>query len=281
VQAFATWHVMRRLRRTAAAGSRPRTYTAGARNTISAAVRLLRWLGTRGTTPAGCRQGDIDDWLATGPGACSVREFLTWAARRGYCERLDVPALRSHTGTAIAGSQRWELADRLLRDDSIEVTDRVAGSLLLLFGQNMTRIAALTTSQVTSRPEGITIQLGRHDVPVPRPLGDLLLKLIADGKPYTGIGSPPGNSKWIFPGLLPGRPITAARLADRLRALGIPVRAGRRATLTDLASHLPAAILADAIGLHPTTAVNWTRQAGDWNRYAAGLARSRNHQPGE
>ncbi len=281
VQAFATWHVMRRLRRSAAAGSRPRTYTAGARNTIKAAARLLSWLGARGTTLPGCRQGDIDDWLATGPGACSVREFLTWAARRGYCERLDVPAPRSQTGTAIAGSQRWDLGSRLLSDDSIEVTDRVAGSLLLLFGQNMTRIAALTTSQVTSSREGVTIQLGRHDLPVPRPLGDLLLKLIADGKPYTGIGSPPGNSKWLFPGLLPGRPITAARLADRLRALGIPVRAGRRAALTDLAAHLPAAVLADAIGLHPTTAVNWTRQAGDWNRYAAELARSRNHQPGE
>ena len=145
----------------------------------------------------------------------------------------------------------------------------------------MTRIAALTTSQVTSGREGVTIQLGLHDLPVPRPLGDLLLKLIADGKPCTGIGSPPGDRKWLFPGLLPGRPITAARLADRLRALGIPVRAGRRAALTDLAAHLPAAVLADAIGLHPTTAVNWTRQAGDWNRYAAELARSRNHQPGE
>ena len=106
------------------------------------------------------------------------------------------------------------------------MTDRVASSLLLLFGQNMTRIAALTTSQVTSGREGVTIQLGRRDLPVPRPLGDLLLKLIADGKPCTGIGSPPGDRKWLFPGLLPGRPITAARLADRLRALGIPVRAG-------------------------------------------------------
>lgn len=280
VQAFATWHVMRRLRRTAAAGRRPWTYTAGARNTIKAAARFLGWLGARGTTLPGCRQGDIDDWLATGSGACSVREFLTWAARRGHCTRLDVPAPRSSTGTAITGSQRWDLASRLLDNDSIEVTDRVAGSLLLLFGQNMTRIAALTTSQVTSRHDGVTIQLGRHDLPVPRPLGDLLLTLIADGKPYIGIGSPPG-SKWLFPGLLPGRPITAARLAGRLRALGIPVQAGRRAALTDLAAHLPAAVLADALGLHPTTAVKWTRQAGDWNRYAAELARSRNHQPGE
>jgi hypothetical protein len=101
-----------------------------------------------------------------------------------------------------------------------------------------------------------------------------------DGKPYTGIGTPAG-SKWLFPGLLPGRPITPARLADRLRALGIPARAGRRAALIDLAARLPAAVLADLLGLHPTTAVSWMHQAGaDWNRYAAELARDRNHQQG-
>ena len=61
----------------------------------------------------------------------------------------------------------------------------------------------LTTSQVTRHDDGVTIQLGQHDVPVPGPLGAMLLTLIADGKPYTGIGSP-ATSKWLFPGLLPG-----------------------------------------------------------------------------
>jgi hypothetical protein len=223
----------------------------------------------------------LRDWLATGPGAGYVREFLTWAARYGHCPHLDVPGPQRRTGSAITDSRRWDLAARLLHDDSIEVTDRVAGCLVLLYGQTMTRIAALATGQVTRHDDGVTIQLGRHDVPVPGPLGDLLLTLIADGKPYTGTGSPP-DSKWLFPGLLPGRPITPARLADRLRTLGLPVKAGRRAALTDLAARLPAAVLADLLGLHPTTAVNWMHQAGaDWNRYAAQLARDRNHQPGE
>jgi hypothetical protein len=45
---------------------------------------------------------------------------------------------------------------------------------------------------------------------------------------------------------------------------------------------MPAAVLADLLGLHPTTAVKWMHQAGaDWNRYAADLARDRNHQPRE
>jgi hypothetical protein len=281
VHAFATWHVMRRLRRAAGDSRRPRTCTAHARNTINSAARFLTWLGGHGTALSACRQADIENWLATSPGAGYVREFLTWAASRKHCQPFDVPGPQRNDGTAITGSQRWDLAVRLLYDHSIEITDRVAGCLVLLYGQTMTRIAALTTSQITRHDDSVTIQFGQHDAPVPGPLGDLLLALIADGKPYTGTGTPPGG-KWLFPGLLPGRPITPARLAGRLRSLGIPVQAGRRAALIDLAAQMPAAVLADLLGLHPATAVKWMHQAGaDWNRYAAELARERNHKPGE
>lgn len=207
--------------------------------------------------------------------------MLTWAARRGHCPPLDIPGPQRNTGTAISHGQRWDLAARLLHDDSIDVTDRAAGCLVLLYGQTMTRIAALTTSQTSRYDDGVTIQLSQHHVPVPAPLGDLLLTLLADGKPNAGMGTP-AKQTWLFPGLLPGRPITPARLAQRLRALGIPVQAGRRAALTDLAARMPAAVLADLLGIGPRAAVKWMHQAGaDWTRYAAELARDRNHQPGE
>ena len=79
---------------------------------------------------------------------------------------------------------------------------------------------------------------------------------------------------------MPGRPITASRLGERLRALGIRAMPGRRAALIDLAAQLlPAAVLADSLNLSPGTAVRWMHQAGsDWNRYAADIARTRNHQ---
>ena len=281
VRAFATWQVIRQLRRASRTRRRPRTYTARARNMISAAVRFLSWLGARGTTLPACRQADIDDWLTAGPGAADVRDFLAWAARQGHCQLFDIPRPPRRAGTAIGDSQRWDLVTRLLHDDSIQVTDRVAGCLVLLFGQNMTRVAAMTTSQVTRHGDDVYVQFGQHEIPVPSALGTLLLTLIADGKPNTGTGSP-AVSPWLFPGLLPGQPITPARLAGRLRALGIPVQAGRRAALTGLAAQLPAAVLADTLGLQPRTAVRWMHDAGaDWNRYAADLARTRNHQPGE
>jgi hypothetical protein len=282
VRSFATWQVMRRLRKSAGARRGPRTYTARARNSIRAAARLLDWLGQRETSLADCRQADIDDWVTTtgGAGPADAGDFLAWAVRHGHSCQFDFPRRAPQTGTAIADADRWDLVARMLRDDSIELTDRVAGSLVLLFGQNMTRVAALETRHVTSSDAGVHIQLGRHAIPVPDTLGALMLDLIADGRPCTGTGSP-ATSKWLFPGLLPGQPITPGRLADRLRALGIPVQASRRAALTSLAAELPAAVLADALGLSTGTAVHWAHDAGtDWTRYAADLARTGNHKQG-
>ncbi|MGH3857497.1 MAG: hypothetical protein ACRDR6_29225, partial [Pseudonocardiaceae bacterium] len=146
----------------------------------------------------------------------------------------------AHIGTATDPDQRWTQLTRLLHDDNLNIIDRITGCLLLLFGQQQSRIATMTTDQVIRRDGEVFLRFGRHELPVPPPLQALLLELINHGKPYVGIGSPPDN-RWLFPGLLPGRPITASRLADRLRTLGIPTQAGRRATLIDLAAQLPAA----------------------------------------
>jgi hypothetical protein len=281
VHTYATWRVMRQLRRHAEARSAPRTYTAHARNKIKAAAALLAWLAARNTALADCRQADIDEWITTGPAACHVRDFTTWAAEHGHCDRLTVPGPARRTGTATDPDQRWALLARLLHDDQLDVVDRVAGCLVLLFGQQQSRIAVMTTNQISHRDGEVLVRFGRHDLPVPEPLGALLLRLLADGKSHTGLGSP-AQSQWLFPGGMPARPITAARLADRLRTLGIPTQAARRATLLDLAAQLPAAVLADLVNLHPTTAAKWMHQAGgDWNRYAAELAQTRDHQHSE
>jgi hypothetical protein len=279
VQTFGAWRVMRRLRRTAEAGTRPRTYTAHARLKIKTAAEFLTWLAGRDRSLADCRHADVDDWLATGPGACHVRDFLTWAAETGHCPAFEIPGPQRSSGPASDPDQRWAQLARLLHDEHLELIDRIAGALMLLFGQQQSRIAAITIDQITNRDHEVLVRFGQHEVPVPEPLGALLQQLIRDRKSHIGVGSPT-NTRWLFPGGLPGRPITAARLADRLRALGINTQPARRAALIDLAAQLPAAVLADLLNLHPTTAVRWMHQAGgDWTRYAAELARARNHQP--
>jgi hypothetical protein len=281
VQAYATWHVMRRLRASAGKAGRPRTYTARARGNIRAAADFTAWLARHGRSLRHCHQADVDTWLATGPAAGHVRDFLTWAASAGHCPALEVPGPARRAGASASQDERWTQAARLLHDHTLDLTDRAAGCLLLLYGQQLSRIAAMTTSQVTGNDGTISIRLGDHDAPVPEQLGTILTELIRNGRSHAGTGSP-ASTPWLFPGGLPGRPITASRLGQRLNRLGINATTGRRAALTDLAARMPAAVLADLLHITPGTAVRWMHEAGaDWNRYAADLARTRNHHHGE
>jgi len=218
LRGYATWQVMRRLRVSAERAARPRSYTGHARRNIRAAAEFLAWLHAHDRALTECTQADADAWLATGPTAGQVRDFLTWAARHGHCSTLTVAGPTSNTGTATSQDQRWTLTARLLHDETLDPTDRAAGCLLLLYGQQLSRIAAMTTNQVATRDGTVHVQLGEHDIPVPDPLGKVLTELACNGRAYTGTGSPT-QTDWLFPGGLPAKPITASRLGERLRAL--------------------------------------------------------------
>ncbi|HVB41141.1 MAG TPA: hypothetical protein VNF47_00365 [Streptosporangiaceae bacterium] len=105
----------------------------------------------------------------------------------------------------------------------------------------------LRWGQVTIRDGTVHVRFGDHDVPVPEPLGAVLAELTRNGRTRTATGAPP-TTPWLFPGGLPGQPITPCRLGGRLRALGIHATKFRRAALTGLAAQLPAAVLADLLG---------------------------------
>ena len=273
--AYASWRVLRRLRARAERAKRPRTVTSHARSQLTAAAGLLDWLATRGLTLERARQGDIDTWLSAGPPAAyQARDFIGWAAQHGHCPPLDIPPVTSTTGTTMHPDQRLELLDQLLHDDTLELTDRVAGCLLLAYAQPLSRIVTLTLDQLGRDDHGrvATIRFGNDPIDLPKPLARLLDRLVATPRSYVGIRAPT-PSPWLFPGGTPGQPLTASHLGVRLNRLGIDARAGRRAALTHLASQLPAAVLADLLHITPGTAVRWVNNAGgDWSRYAAALA---------
>ena len=279
LHAYATWRVLRRLRRRAARNTAGPTPTGYSRTQLLVATRFLAWLDRTGPTLAQCRQRDVDTWLAKGPAGYPVRDFLDWAAEHHHCPALLVPALGRTTGAATEADTRWALIARLLHDDTLELTDRVAGAFLLCYGQQLSRIAVMTTEQVHRHDDVVSLRFGAHDLTVPQPLSVLLTDLIDVGRSHhLGVGSPT-TSPWLFPGHLPGRPITPTRLGERLRALGIRALPGRRATLLQLAAEVPAAVLAELLHLTPATATRWTRDAaGDWSRYAADLASRGDHQ---
>src|SRR5262249_24966356 len=105
IQAYATWQVIRRLR--ASTGRNRRGHTAHARNNTRAAGSWLAGRRAGGASWPTCQQADIDKWLGTGPGACQARDFVSWAAARGHCPNLDIPAPARRDGTSTTQDQRW------------------------------------------------------------------------------------------------------------------------------------------------------------------------------
>ncbi|WP_328399852.1 hypothetical protein [Nocardia sp. NBC_00403] len=75
----------------------------------------------------------------------------------------------------------------------------------------------------------------------------------------------------LFPGF-------RGTFGTRLNQHGITPHASRNTALLTLATELPAAVLADLLGLHPGTAVRWVRIAKrDWHTYLAERRTALNH----
>lgn len=280
VRSYATWRVLRRARQRAEAAHTARTPTRHAKTCLNTAIAFIGFLHRRGHQLSSCTQTDIDTWLTTGPpSAHQIADFVDWAAGRNLMDRYTIPGPPRRHSTTLDNDARWAILRRLLHDDSIELTDRVAGSLVLLYGQQLSRIVGLTRDQITTTPDTTRLRLGVTRIDIPEPLAGLLNLLATTRRPHTGVCSPTATT-WLFPGLDPGLPITAYQLGQRLRRLGIDTNPARRSALTYLAAHLPAAVLADLVGLAPTTAVRWVHHAGsDWTTYAAQLIHSNDREP--
>jgi hypothetical protein len=282
LRAFARWHLLGRLRRRVGDGHATAEQAARARASLRAAIGFLAWLRSGGRTLAGCRQADLDHWLASGSRTRHhARDFLGWAVARRLAHDLELPP-RPKTGPTrpIDGDQRWRTARRLLTDTDLDPADRVAGLLVLCYAQPATAIARLTLDRITHGPGGVGLLLGSSPALLPEPLADLVLELAATRKGHASVGSPP-TSPWLFPGGTPGRPIGADRLALRLGRLGIPTRPGRAAAFLDLATQLPVGVLARLLGISPGAANSWrTSAGGTWSGYAAQLTQpGQRHQP--
>lgn len=272
---YALWHLLRRLRHRAKGGETTAGQVAVFRRRVRCAIALLDWLASRGLHLATAHQGQLEAWLAS-EGAKrrgDVGHFVRWAAAEKLT-RLELAAIRwGGPSAVIDGEQRWSKARRLLADDSLDQHDRVAGLLVLLYAQRAATISRLRLDQVTIDADGVRLSLGDRPLLLPEPLDALVAGLVASRRGHATLGDS-GSSPWLFPGGQPGRPISASRLNERLRDLGIAAGPARSAALLQLATELPAAVLARMLGVHIKVAVAWQRAAsGDWAVYAAEYSR--------
>ncbi|MFF8234003.1 hypothetical protein [Streptomyces caelestis] len=131
----------------------------------------------------------------------------------------------------------------------------------------------MTIEDVEAGAQEVRLHLSDAPVQLPEPVAALARVVAANRKGHATIGAL-APSPWLFPGGQPGRPISTTQLTERLNQLGIRPNQARSTALFQLATEIPAGILARTLGIHTDVAVAWQRlSAGDWATYAAEVSR--------
>ncbi|QEN17586.1 recombinase XerD (plasmid) [Mycolicibacterium sp. ELW1] len=269
VEQFATWHHLHRLRRNSQPGQTSHGPTHSARQEINETLKFLTWLyETHHRTAATCRQQDIDEWLATGPTTrTKIRTFVVWANKSNInaALRLDAPPARS--SRLLTQDQRLAWIKELLDGDAESLSYRVAGTLLLLYAQPLTRIVALPTAAVVIDTEGTRISLGAEPVPVPEPFADMLKDHLRD-RPNLRTAGGMVTNPWLFPGHRAGKHLDPHTMMMALRTLGVNLLGARNSALGNLVAEIPPPVVAHLLGYSHNCTQRHAQLAGQpWSRY--------------
>jgi len=262
VTAYARWKLGADYARKLRTGRARQSTHKGYYENLRVAISFTRWLHENDLTLEQTRQAQLDAWLTGPPSrALPTRAFLNWAHTAGIVPALHVPRPPPRTSnTPIDHATRLQQARSLLHDDDVEPSIRITGTLLLLYGQLITRVVRLRTTDLqVDQHNNAQLRLGEDPIAVPEPLATLLR--------HQGEQA---SDSWLFPGAKPGTHIGPERIRRRLRQLGISPRTARPGALLALAITVPAPILAELLGYHNDTTNHWRREAaGDWARYAS------------
>jgi hypothetical protein len=187
----------------------------------------------------------------------------------GGSPRLDVPARRHAERAPISQHRRLALIHRFLTDKRIELRTRVAGCLLLLYAQPVSRLARLTLDDIIIGDDGqVFIRLGDPPTPVPEPFAAMLTELAANRVNMNTAANP--GCQLLFPGQRVGQPLMPIGLRRQLHELGIPLTQARTAAFRQLVLQAPPPVVARSLGFDYGTATEHAIAAGGtWNRYPA------------
>lgn len=186
--------------------------------------------------------------------------FIDWSRTHGYvAAEVEVLAASSRElRRTLDDDARLELAQTLLRplsrkDDPVA---RLAALLVLLFGQKATDVAASPTNAVRIAASGrVDLLLGVTAIRLREPLAGL-------ARDAAGAATDLGSA-WLFPSRQTGSHISAERLSEQMRKLGLPpLLPARNAARAALAERVPAALLADRLGMSISAATQWAKAMG-------------------
>ena len=205
---FATWHQLRRLRAKAGKGPLGNSPACEARHQLIQAGSFLTWLTSRGVLLEHCRQLDLDTWhsekYATRRPA---KTFLNWCMKTGRMPALTIPSRSTGNPAPMGQHHRIAALQRLVTDETLPLRSRIAGSLILLYAQPVSRIVRLTIDDILHDGDHTLLRLGEPPTPVPEPLAGLLRAYLTDGDSMTTTANPASGHQtlpfnlWVtFPG---------------------------------------------------------------------------------
>ncbi|MGP3965760.1 hypothetical protein ACTWPT_58440 [Nonomuraea sp. 3N208] len=164
--------------------------------------------------------------------------------------------------------ERLAALRRLLIDVEIPQRLGVAGIIVLLYAQPLTRIVRLTVDDLVHEGEAVFLRLGEPPSPVPAPVASLRLDYVAARDNMNTATN--RASRWLFPGRRAHQPCRPDHLSELLNEIGIPA-AARGAAIRQQLLEMPAPVVADALGYHDKTTARLLREGGGaWSRYTAG-----------
>ena len=269
VEQFATWYHLRRLRKASTPGQRSDAATRYAKQDITEAIKFLAWLhNAHQRTVATCLQQDVNEWLISGPTTRSkIRNFFAWATKARLNTSVQIARQQPPPSRAITQEQRLAWLKELLSGEPDSLAYRVAGVLLLLYAQPLTKIAALPIDAVSSTDGEPRILLGQQPIPVPQPFAGLLNTHIRN-RPNLRTTGGLAATPWLFPSSRPGRHLGPQFIMKRLRNLGINLLGTRNTALQSLVVEAPPPLVAELLGYsHNVTHLHAEIAAQPWAAY--------------
>ncbi len=275
IRPFTHWVLLRKARKRADRQGRPAHSTGlNIRAQIYVVLEFLVWLDEQGLTLASLTQERVDTWLVSGNGGrqLQIGPFLRWAAHRGLTDNHILPTAGQRRGPGrilLTEERRWQQLRICLDDARVPLEARAAGALALLYGLPLTRLRHLRSADIVSADNHTSLKVGRTPLFIPPRIASLLQELIASPRRRSLL--PIDGPGWLFPGLVPGEPLSDQALGDLLqRHVGISSRATRQAALIAFAAELPPPVLAELLGLTVQTAQRWSSYTQpDWAAYLA------------